>query len=360
MCTDKAIVIAAYLPQYHPISENDEWWGAGFTEWVNASKARPLFPSHYQPHIPADLGFYDLRLPETRIAQADMARKYGVNGFCYYHYWFAGKRILERPFNEVLQSGAPDFPFCLNWANQSWTGVWHGASKRVLMEQTYPGDSDHRNHFEALLPAFFDKRYIRVDGKPLFFIFRPAELPDAKRTLDLWREMAVRAGLPGLFFVAEHQNPYWPASDHGFDAILNTRGFPKRREWVSWKTPLKKIHGKILDIRGVPTIVNYGSMSSHFVPDHDSNEFVIPCVIPNWDNTPRSGFRGYVLHGSSPDLFRVQLRRALDKVARYQVEKRFVYVKSWNEWAEGNHLEPDRKFGHGYLKALKEEVSGGG
>ena len=148
----RARAIALYLPQFHPIPENDAWWGSGFTEWTNTAKARPLFAGHHQPHVPADLGFYDLRLPETREAQAALARRYGIEGFCYYHYWFAGRRILERPFDEVLASGKPDFPFCLCWANESWTGIWHGAPGRILIEQTYPGPADHAAHFSALRP----------------------------------------------------------------------------------------------------------------------------------------------------------------------------------------------------------------
>src|SRR5437016_268415 len=198
-----ARTIAFYLPQYHPIPENDEWWGKGFTEWTNAAKAKPMFRGHYQPHIPADLGFYDLRVPETRAAQAELAREYGLEAFCYYHYWFAGKRIIERPFNEVLASGQPDFPFCVCWANQTWTGIWHGAPNRILIEQTYPGFDDHRAHFETLLPAFRDRRYLTVDGKPLFIVYSPGGLPDSLRILEFWRELALKAGLPGLFLVAE-------------------------------------------------------------------------------------------------------------------------------------------------------------
>ena len=189
-------LIAYYLPQYHPIPENDAWWGNGFTEWTNVAKAKPLFRGHYQPHIPADLGFYDLRVPEVREAQAALAREAGIEGFCYWHYWFGGKRLLERPFDEVLASGKPDFPFCLAWANASWTGIWYGADDRILQEQTYPGLEDHRAHFEALLPAFKDPRYIRVDGKPLFMIFQPVDL--SADVIAFWQQLALAAGLPGI------------------------------------------------------------------------------------------------------------------------------------------------------------------
>lgn len=194
-------IIAFYLPQYHPIPENDEWWGKGFTEWANVASAKPLFKGHDQPRIPADLGFYDLRVPEVRQAQADLASKYGIDGFCYWHYWFAGKQLLESPFNEVLKSGEPDFPFCLAWANMPWSGVWDGRPDRILIDQTYPGEHDHIAHFNALLPAFLDDRYIRIDDKPSFVIYKPNKLLDTAETITLWQRMAKEAGLNGLYIV---------------------------------------------------------------------------------------------------------------------------------------------------------------
>lgn len=352
--------IALYLPQYHPVPENDLWWGKGFTEWTNVARARPFFPGHYQPHVPADLGFYDLRLSESRIAQAEMASAYGVDAFCYYHYWFAGRRLLERPFHEVLASGKPDFPFCLCWANQTWAGVWHGAPNQTLIEQTYPGEEDHRRHFESLLPAFLDKRYFRVDGKPLFVIYNPLGLPHPQQTLELWRKLASQAGLPGLQLLAEHDNPNWPAGKLGFDGIINVRNLPKRRDWVPWADPIKKIQGKLLDIRGMPTVVEFSKLASYFVPEVDTSELIYPCVIPNWDNTPRSGSRGLVIHGSTPELFKIQLQRALAAVSVNKPQDQIIFIKSWNEWAEGNHLEPDQKNGLGYLTVLRDTIKGQG
>jgi lipopolysaccharide biosynthesis protein len=193
-----ARLIAFYLPQFHPIPENDAWWGPGFTEWTNVAKARPLYKGHKQPRLPADLGFYDLRLPETRERQADMARDAGIEGFCYWHYWFGGgRRILERVFDEVLASGKPNYPFCLAWANHSWSGVWQGMPKNVLIEQTYPGPADFQAHFHAVLPAFRDPRYLTVGGKPIFLVFSALDLPDTKEFTDLWNELALKAGLPG-------------------------------------------------------------------------------------------------------------------------------------------------------------------
>ena len=352
-----ARVIALYLPQFHPIPENDEWWGKGFTEWTNTAKATPLFRGHYQPHIPADLGFYDLRLPESRGAQAALAREYGIEAFCYYHYWFGeGRRLLERPFNEVLASGQPDFPFCLCWANQTWTGVWHGAPKRVLIEQTYPGPDDHRRHFETVLPAFLDPRYIRVDGKPLFVVYAPNDLPEPRKFTDLWRDLAVRAGLPGLFFVAEHLRHDWAPEQYGFDASVNIRLPPKRREWVPYRRPITKFIVKILEWTGRPTIHDYADVLDDLIEDATPGIESFPCLIPNWDNTPRSGANGMVLRGSTPELFRNHVRQAIQRVQLMPADHRLVFVKSWNEWAEGNHLEPDLKFGRAYLQVLLDEL----
>jgi len=351
-----ARLIAFYLPQYHPIPENDEWWGRGFTEWTNAAKAKPLFRGHYQPHVPADLGFYDLRVPETRIAQAEMARKYGIEAFCYYHYWFAGKRLIDRPFNEVLASGEPDFPFCLCWANQTWSGIWHGKPDRVLIEQTYPGMEDHRRHFETLLPAFLDKRYLKVDGKPLFMVNCSRDLPDSPRVLEFWRELAIKAGLPGLFFVGEHWEPDWDPKPYGYDAAVTIGLWTWRYKWASWDQPLKKVTQKVNHLSGRPRVYLYEKIIEHLIAESIPGIENYPCVIPNWDNTPRSGRNGLVLHDSTPQLFRLHLRQALDRMRDVPSEHRIVFVKSWNEWAEGNHLEPDLKDGLRYLEVLREEL----
>jgi len=360
MGSARARLIAFYLPQFHPIPENDEWWGAGFTEWTNTAKARPLFPGHYQPHVPADLGFYDLRLPETREAQAALAREYGIEAFCYYHYWFAGRRILERPFNEVLASDRPDFPFCLCWANQSWTGIWHGAPNKVLIEQTYPGPEDHRRHFDFLLRAFTDRRYVRVEGKPLFMVYNPDELPAPQVVTDLWRDLAARAGLPGLYLVAEHPSSNWDPRKRGFDATVTVRLPPRRAKmdsWITWRHPLRKLRYRLADRRGLPTIHQYEDAIQHMIAGRVAGIESFPCVIPNWDNTPRSAGNGMVLRGSTPEIFRKHLHDAIERVADVPVQRRFVFVKSWNEWAEGNHLEPDQVFGRGYLEAVRDELS---
>ena len=353
--TPRARVLAFYLPQYHPVPENDEWWGAGFTEWTNTARARRLFPGHYQPHLPADLGFYDLRVPETRAAQAELARTHGVEGFVYWHYWFGGRRILERPFTEVLATGEPDLGFALAWANQTWTGVWHGAPDRVLVEQTYPGPDDDRAHFEALRAAFEDPRYVRVDGRPLFYVFRPEQLSDAAAFVDRWQAMAAEAGLGGLYLVAELSDllgagPIFPDPfSAGFDAGVHVRipvdNGPAR---VALMRVLRKL--------GLPEIYPYARRPVPR-PASTPERPVYPCVYPNWDNTPRSGRRGLVAHGSTPERFRVHVEDALRRLEAMPAERRLLFVKSWNEWAEGNHLEPDQRDGHGYLEVVRDAVA---
>lgn len=357
--------IAFYLPQFHPIPENDVWWGRGFTEWTNVGKAKPLFRGHYQPHVPADLGYYDLRVPETRQAQADLAREYGITAFCYWHYWFGnGKRLLERPFQEVLDSGQPDFPFCLAWANETWSGIWHGSPKKILMEQTYPGIDDYILHFKALLPAFKDKRYFKVNGKPLFMVYRPTGIPDLPLFVRTFRKLAQENGLAGLHLVATNVEADWDVKNNGFDALTpayhtKVEYFKAANRLVSfWRrvknSRLNVYYKKILN--KPPRVYNYEDAIQDFKECAGDNIYY-PTVIPNWDNTPRSGLNGLVLHNSTPELFRKALINAKTKVEEYDPDNRIVFIKSWNEWAEGNHLEPDLKFGHRYLTTVKEVLS---
>lgn len=343
----RARVIAFYLPQFHPIPENDAWWGKGFTEWTNVGKAKPLFQGHYQPHVPADLGYYDLRSPESRRAQTELAQQYGIEAFCYWHYWFGnGKRLLEQPFKEVLRTGEPDFPFCLGWANQTWSGVWHGAPGRILVEQIYPGLDDFRNHFYALLPAFRDTRYVKVDGKMLFLIYAPKNLPDARLFTSYWQDLAQKEGLEGFYFVAHGiKNPHY----YGCQACVDNAPF------VSMNAPpleVKAVHNNKL-----PRVYHYADFVCYLKERYlNINEH--PLVIPNWDNTPRCGAGGFVLHGSSPELFRQMMDNAKAKIeTNPNPEQRIIFVKAWNEWAEGNHLEPDILHGHRYLEALRDGIT---
>lgn len=378
----KARVIAFYLPQFHPIPENDKWWGKGFTEWTNVAKAKPLFRGHYQPHIPADLGFYDLRLKEVREAQAQLAREGCIEGFCYWHYWFGnGKMLLERPFQEVLKSGAPDYPFCLGWANHDWgTGTWQnekGSYKsQIIMKQEYLGESDYKQHFEYVLPAFKDARYIRVDNKPLFYIFAPKNIPDVKTFIECWQKLAVESGLDGIYFVGSCQS-YQPLLEkksdivkkrigitpltyynelfeQGFDGV-NSRGENLAYfKSVGSLTLMKRQILKRLFHKGSLTICNQKDINRHLFNEYEEIENIYPTVIPNFDRSPRAGKRAVIWKNSSPEVFKEQIKDALKLVDGRPDEHKIIFLQSWNEWGEGNHVEPDLKFGHGYLDSLKE------
>jgi hypothetical protein len=373
MSSAVAHLIALYLPQFHPIPENDEWWGRGFTEWTNVAKAKPLFRGHRQPHLPADLGFYDLRVPEVREAQAELARNAGVGAFCYWHYWFGnGRRIIERPFEEVRDSGEPDFPFCLAWANQSWTGVWHGSPKQTLMKQEYFGRADEEAHFRWARKAFEDPRYFKVDGKPMFTVFAPHDLPSTKSFVEHWRELAAKAGYPGLFFIAiSHRSG--SIVDHYHDPILEPfdavtplvpsdylqsvgeatvrTDLPRRLRELNFGTRLNAL--KKSDRWRRPTRIQYADVVKQALHDLPRGERFLPSVLPGWDNTPRSGVRGIVYEGETPELFRQYLQKAVDRVADYPEPRRIIFLKAWNEWAEGNYVEPDSFHGHAFLDAMR-------
>ncbi len=373
MTSPLARVIAFYLPQFHPIPENDEWWGRGFTEWTNVAKAKPLFPSHRQPRLPADLGFYDLRVPEVREAQAELARGAGIEAFCYWHYWFGnGRRILETPFEEVRDSGKPDFPFCLAWANQSWTGVWHGDPGRTLMQQTYPGPADEEAHFRWAQKAFEDSRYVAVDGKPLFFIFDPYDMPSTVSFIDHWRELAVKAGYRGLYFVGSTHRYRWVGGEPElpilapFDALsplgptdyIENIGRFKRG---NLDRRLKELNvGKLNPYKPRrwqrPMRIDYADVVADALTDVPEDGRYLPAVLPGWDNTPRSGLRGIVYEGETPELFKVYLQKAVNKLAGRDEQHRIIFIKAWNEWAEGNYLEPDSVHGHAFLDAVRSVV----
>jgi hypothetical protein len=352
----KTRIIAFYLPQFHPIPENDIWWGKGFTEWTNVGKAQPLFRGHYQPRVPADLGYYDLRVPETREEQAKMAQESGIEGFCYWHYWFGnGKRLLERPFNEVLSSGKPDYPFCLAWANSSWEDKLFNkdGSKKILIEQKYPGETDYIEHFFALLPAFRDERYIRVDGKPLFMIYSFSELPDPQYFIQLWNKLAKENGLEGIHFVAHtyNENEIPEIMNKGFNAVNIVRLFHFFQKDYSL---LEKIHMKIMRVifkRG--RIVQYKRAAKYFSGEKDSLDYCYPTIIPNWDHSPRSGRTGHILTDSTPELFGEHVKKVIYSVKDKSDEHKIIFLKSWNEWAEGNYMEPDLKYKTGYLDELR-------
>jgi lipopolysaccharide biosynthesis protein len=351
----KARLIAHYLPQFHPIMENDLWWGKGFTEWTNTVRAKPLFPGHLLPNIPTDLGFYDLRVAESREAQAELARNYGIEGFCYWHYWFGnGKRLLERPFEEVLKSGKPNFPFCLAWANHTWSGIWHGSPDRILIEQKYPGLNDIKAHFYSMLDAFMDSRYMKIDQKNIFCIYRPNDLVDPQLFIDIWRQLADKEGAPDFHFIGITDYPWnTPEGDYnGFTTNPPVGQLPYQG--------VKAINENIIDTYSsdlkFPQIYSYKQFIENAFPEKTRNDKFYPCLMPNWDNTPRSGVNGFVLHNSTPELYRVHLNEAINLISHKSNDQKVIFIKSWNEWAEGNYLEPDLRMGRQYLEVTKSCV----
>ena len=356
----KPRIIALYLPQYHPFPENDEWWGKGFTEWTNVARARKLFPGHVQPHIPADLGFYDLRMPEIREEQAQLAREAGIEGFCYYEYWFGnGRQLMQRPFEEVVESGKPDFPFCLCWANHSWyKKLWdpkNPGKDKLLIEQLYPGEEDYTEHFMYLLPAFNDKRYIRVNGKLFYIVYDALHFDDVTTFIKTWRRLAKENGLNDFYFVASDFN-----SEHrekilsmGFDAIHNVDHLNIYHKSNVFTKVMLTIGRKYLHI---PMIYPYRKAIRHMLHPECARRDVIPVIVPNWDHTPRSGARGLVMTNSDPKYFKELTLQALEMIKDKPEEEQIIILKSWNEWGEGNYMEPDLQYGHGYIEALAEAI----
>lgn len=382
----EARIIALYLPQFHPIPENDRWWGPGFTEWTNVAKAKPLFKGHDQPRIPADLGFYDLRLPETREQQAQLAREAGVEGFCYYHYWFGhGRQLLERPFNEVVASGRPDYPFCLCWANHTWSNkTWERKSAMqkdsLLIEQQYPGEEDDVAHFYSLLPAFKDKRYITVDGKLLFTIYNPYDFPDMGRFLETWRRLAAENNLPGFHFVGmtpstltfklqpdgtrKRALPNLESSADIFKSILQmgfdaVNSYGKRRGEMISEGRIKNLAKTMLRHAGISAgNIRYDyerTVSQYFAPE-DTWENVYPTIMPQWDRTPRVQSYDGIYVNATPAKFEQHIQQAISLLRKKQDEHKILFLKSWNEWGEGNYVEPDTRYGHGFLDAIRNAL----
>ncbi|MDB5249647.1 MAG: glycosyl hydrolase [Segetibacter sp.] len=349
--------IAFHLPQFHPIPENNEWWGNGFTEWTNVTKAKPLFQGHYQPHLPADLGFYDLRLAETRIAQAELARQYGLYGFCYYHYWFNGKRLLNRPLDDMITSRTPDFPFMLCWANENWTRRWDGLEQEVLISQTYSHEDDLR-HIQFLCKKFFsDARYIRVNGKPFLLIYRPALFPDIKRTLSIYREEALKQGIGELYLgYVQHFSFKKDPAEYGFDCAIEFQpDFDKLP--IKSASFAARVKNK-LGIQASPfienTIVSYPEFVDRMIAKPKNEKTTFPGITPGWDNSARRQKGATIFIDSDPVHYERWLKSIKEK---YKGEETFLFINAWNEWAEGSHLEPCQKWGKHYLEITAKTLN---
>lgn len=368
-------VIALYLPQFHPIPENDKWYGKGFTEWTNVAQAKPLFKGHKQPRVPADLGFYDLRLPEVRYAQAEMAKTYGIDAFAFYHYWFGnGKQLLERPFQEILRDGEYTFPFMLHWANGPWyKKMWQAEGKgdQLLIEQLYPGEKDAVEHFYALLPAFRDKRYIRVDGKIPFTIDqpRPAESNEIGNMMKIWRELAVREGIDDFMFIAHsaHREEVDALNQGGADALLGKDGLYQGTYDAMIDSQYRKVMYTDLSAKGkyvlrkklgLPNVYKYEDAIKVAFGEYDRDFRVFPEVFPRFDHSPRSKGKEIVYVDDSPILFKKYLLKAFEMVKEKPSDRQLVFIRAWNEWGEGNYLEPDIDSGLGYLEAIKDAKDG--
>ncbi|MGL4631743.1 MAG: glycoside hydrolase family 99-like domain-containing protein [Leadbetterella sp.] len=353
MSSKKLRALAVVLPQFHPIPENDSWWGKGFTEWTNVVKARPRFSGHYQPHLPADLGFYDLRLPQSRQQQADLAKGHDIFGFCFYHYWFNGKQLLDTPLRGILESGKPDFPFMLCWANENWSRRWDGLDKEVLMEQNYSLE-DHRAHAKWLCENVFkDSRYIKVNNKPFFLFYNSHIIPELKETIAVWRDEVKKHGFEDIYLagVTTGEKLIEEPIELGFDALVewqpdwvNLHTAPSL--WTRLKTKLK--------INNSYRRISYDEVVRRMKTKKEPSYKNYKCIMPSWDNCARRKTNAFLISDSTPDKYKDWLEDVCEKSNVYSNEENFVFLNAWNEWAEGNHLEPDQKWGKQYLQKTKE------
>ncbi|MEX1239154.1 MAG: glycoside hydrolase family 99-like domain-containing protein [Cyclobacteriaceae bacterium] len=355
---NKVKLIAIHLPQFHPIPENDQWWGQGFTEWTNVVKASPRFREHYQPHLPADLGFYDLRLEENRIAQAELARQYGIHGFCYYHYWFNGKRLLNRPLDDLLASHKPDFPFMLCWANENWTRRWDGKDQEVLMHQEYNEEDDIRQ-MQFLCERFFaDQRYIRISNKPFFVMYRPALNPRMRKTIDTWRTVALKCGIGELYLgYMRSSDDGISLQESGFDCAIEFQpdfgDLSPRLNENTWNRLLRKLgvrDSAFIDNR----IFDYRDYAKKMMTERKITPLLFPGITPMWDNAARRQKGATIFAYSSPEAYGHWLRHIVESYEKVEVNPRFIFINAWNEWAEGNHLEPCQRWGRQYLEVTKK------
>lgn len=343
-------LIAFFLTQFHPVPENDAWWGKGFTEWTNVTKAKPLFDGHDQPHLPTDFGFYDLRVQATRHDQIRMAKHFGIDGFCYHYYWFSGTRLLNQPLDEMLADPGSDMPFCLCWANENWTRRWDAAEHEVLIAQRYLPDDD-LNFIKSLIPFFSDPRYIRIDGIPFLIVYRPQHISDIRKTITIWREYCRSIGMGEIHLCAALTHGNEDYSQFGFDSGVE---FPphnlKVRNVANQISFYEPFRGYVLE---------YQEIAQAYLDRQYQSSNVFRGVFPSWDNTPRTGNRGVIVLEGTPANYEYWLAESMKKTMEdFPNQERFVFVNAWNEWAEGCHLEPDRKFQNQFLEATLRAKKG--
>lgn len=365
-------VIAFYLPQFHETKENNEWWGEGFTEWTNLKNSKPLYENHYQPRVPKNEFYYDLLEDEVKAWQIDLAKKYGLYGFCAYHYWFEGKMILQKPMEQYLDNKDLDFPFCFCWANETWTSTWatYNQQPKVLALQTYGDKEAWRKHFNYLLPFFKDKRYIKIDDKPLMVIYRPEDIECLNEMIDYWQELAIANGLNGITIASQRFSfvynekidksrvDYCIEYEPGF-ALRDMRSKSADRI-IKFKTNVSKVLHKIFgrSIRDFTKKLDrksYDEVWEKVLSRKPLNEKMIPGAFVDWDNSPRYGNKATVFDGASPEKFKKYMKKQIAH-ARTEYKQDMMFLFAWNEWSEGGYLEPDEKYGEGYLQALKEAL----
>lgn len=360
-------VIAFYLPQFHTIPENDKWWGEGFTEWVNVKKAKPLYKNQYQPRIPMDYNYYNLLDKKTMKWQVDLANKFNIHGFCFYHYWFNGKKLLEKPIENFLKWKDLDLNFCLSWANESWTNIWASGSADIIMQQSYGDKKDWLDHFNYLLNFFKDDRYIKNNGKPFLIIYRPELIDRLDEMLSYWTKLARNHGFAGIdfayqnvsYFLDKNRNDdlfsyaieYQPNWALALKNLTFKQKLKKRAMIFSEKKLKYNLREKLQKYKKLD-IMDYKSIWDYILNSKPFTHISVPCAFVDWDNTPRKSNRGLVIDNANPNDFENYFLRLLIK-AKSEYKKEFVFVFAWNEWAEGGYLEPDEKYGYSYLNAIK-------
>ncbi len=342
-------LIAFYLTQFHPTPENDLWWGKGFTEWTNVTKAEPLFEGHLQPHLPGDFGFYDLRVRETRREQIEMAKQYGVAGFCYHYYWFSGKRILNLPLDDMLADPESDMPFCLCWANENWTRRWDAADHEILIAQNYLPDDD-LDFIKSLEPFFRDKRYIRLNGKPFLIVYRPQHLPDTHKTVEIWRNYCRLIGVGEIHLCAALTHGNEDYAQFGFDSGVE---FPPHNLKSDRVNGFVAFHNNFLG-----HVFQYANIAQSYLDKIYCSSNVFKTIFPSWDNTARRKENALIVLNGVPENYEYWLSSTIDKVKQSGCCDEFIFINAWNEWAEGCHLEPDRWFGHRFLQATLDAKNG--
>lgn len=353
-------IIAFYLPQFHTIPENDEWWGKGFTDWMNVKKAKPLFGGHQQPRVPLNGNYYDLSDPECIRRQALMAKLYGVDGFCFYHYWFGGKLLLEKPAELLLQHTDIDLPFCFSWANEPWARTWDGKAHKILIDQIYGEQKDWEDHFHYLLPFFKDSRYMKINSAPVFLIYKSQSIPCASEMMDCWNRLAIEAGFNGIHFVETIRNnrldsrklPFRNRVEFEPANILNDIGLVRlyvnraRRMAVTTMNKLLRQHRPLSKVHRFADITRT-SLNTPQPEGTWGGAFV------GWDNTPRRGLSATIILPPSKEQFKNYLKAKIRKtVSCYHTD--YIFINAWNEWAEGTVLEPDTQNGYNYLEVIKE------